>query len=462
MRTPSGHRLTLLTVTALVLAACTGQTAEPDDGTDARLRTAATGAITLRVWDEAAAAAYVESFEAFSTQFPSYSVEVEVVPAERYAGRLTADLREGDAPDLFWVDPTTLPALAGSDALVDAGAVVGDDHDAWLAPVTDLFTVGSDIWAVPQLWQSVALFYDVEKVDAAGIEPGRLTWAPAGAEGDTLLSSARLLTVDPAGRHPGEDGFDVPGTTTWGFNAVPDVRSLVAPFLAQNGARLDDGEGFGFATPEGDAAVQYLVDMSRAHAVAPPADVAPGPTAARDLFTQGRLAMLQAGSDDLRAISDARQTPVGVAPMVAGPQGRFGVVGGVGVAASAGSDQQDAVTAALGWLGSAAGQAALASQGLGLPAVTAAQDLYAEYWAGRDVDVTALLDAVREPPLPGPSRVCTPETVAAMEPPLGRVFRGETTVTEGLEQAQAAADAAFQAAPTPTASATAPASAGGQ
>ncbi|MHB1065112.1 MAG: ABC transporter substrate-binding protein [Georgenia sp.] len=450
MNTPSGRRLVLLAAVALTLAACTGQTAEPDDGAGATLSAEATGAMTLRVWDEAAAAAYVESFAAFSTQQPNYSVDVEVVPRDQYAERLTKDLAAGEAPDLFWIDPTAVPELSGTEDIIDVGAALGEDHDAWLAPVTELFMSGSKTWAVPQLWQSIALYYDTEKLAAASVAPDELTWAPGAGAGDTLLGAARALTTDQAGLNPGTEGFDPAATTTWGFNAGPEVASVIAPFLTQNGVNLHDGERFTFASPEGEAAVQYLVDLDLAHRVAPPVTVAPDAATARVLFAQGRLAMLQAGSGDLRAIADAAGRPVGIAPMVAGPQGRIGVVNGVAVAANADSDQRTAVVTALRWLGSAAGQAALASQGVGLPAVTDAQNLYADYWAARDIDVTALLDAVREPALLGPSRV--PDALTALEPVLQQMFRGEIPVSEGLRQAQAAANATLgpDATPTPT------------
>lgn len=451
MRTPSGRRLLLLSAAAVVLAACTGQTADPDDAADAALRDEAVGSVTLRVWDEAAAAAYVESFDAFSTQQPGYGVDVEVVPIERYADQLAEDLAAGEAPDLFWVDPAAVPALSADEHLIDVGAALGEEQDRWLAPVTDLFTSASTTWAVPQLWQSTALFYDVAQTAAAGVAPERLTWAP-GAGDDTLLAAARALTTDAAGLHPGAEGFDPATTTAWGFNGGPDVPSVVAPFMLQNGARMHDGEQYTFASPEGDSAVQYLVDLSLVHRVTPPVDLVPDAEAARGLFTGGRLAMLQAGSGDLRAIADAAAHPVGVAPMIAGPQGRVGVVNGVAVAGSAASDQPDAVVTTLRWLGSAAGQAALASQGIGLPAVTAAQQVYVDYWQARGIDVRPLLEAVREPPFRGRSPVWNTAALEALQPPLLQAFRAEIAVPEALRLAQQAANATLGSAPpeTPT------------
>ncbi|WP_127125291.1 ABC transporter substrate-binding protein [Georgenia sp. SYP-B2076] len=454
MHSPSRRRMLVAAVTAgaasLVLAACTGGTTLADPGSDGSTGDAGATTVTFRLWDDVAAPAYAESFDAFSAAHPDLRVQVEVVPRGEYADRLREDMTDGDMADVFWATPTMYPAYAAAGDLVEVGA--DPDEAVWERSVVDLFTYRGTLWGVPQLWDSVALYYNEPLVAAADVDPSRLAWTPGGGAGDTLQAASRALTVDTTGRHPGEAGFDPGATQSYGFNAGADLFAIVLPFLAQNGVRFRDGQEFTFATPDGEAAFQYLVDLVRAQ-VAPPAaqdgardgaDAGP----ARDLFTHGRLALFQSSSQDLRTLVQDAGPGLRIAPMVAGPQGRPGVLTGVAAVGNAHSAHDGATREVLRWLGSADGQAALASQGVGVPAVAGAQEAYAEYWAARGVDVQPFLDAAREPGAPAPAAIGVDAGIAAVQPVLDRMFRGEIPVPEAVAQAQQAGNAAL-ATPSP-------------
>ncbi len=436
MRTPSPRRRAAagLTAAALLLAACSARTTDPDSST-ADVSTATT--VTMRVWDQSAATAYAESFDALTASHPDVRVKVEVVPRGDYDARAAEDLAAGTMSDVFWADPALTAEDEAADRLVDVGKLLGDEEDGWEPAVTGLFATDGTVWGVPQQWQAPALYYDAALTGPAGVDPARLTWAPGGGEGDALADAARALTSDGAGRHPGDPGFDAGAAATFGINAGPHLLDVVAPFLAANGARLLADGRFAFATPEGAEAVQYLVDLVRTGA-APPVGGAP----ALDLFRQGRLALLQASSADLPALTE-RAADLRVAPMIAGPQGRAGVLDAVAAVGNADSKHPGAVETVLEWLGTAEGQAALASRGLGVPAAVAAQDAYVKRWERRGVDVRPVLTAAREPVLALPAGPHAGAATAAVEQALARVFRGELPVAEGLREAQDAGNTAL-------------------
>ncbi|MFH5821310.1 extracellular solute-binding protein [Georgenia sp. AZ-5] len=436
VRTELGRVAAGVVAAAVLLGACAARTTEPDDSAGATVPSAVT-TVTFRLWDEEAARAYEESFDALSAQFPDVRVRVELVERADYAARAAEDLAAGTMADLFWADPALFPAHADAGALLEAGTVVGEDHDGWEPAVEELFVRDGTLWGVPQVWHSLALYYRTDLAGAAGVAPETLTWAPGGGDGDTLVAAARGLSTDAAGRRPGDEGFD-PATQTYGFNAGPDLAAVVGPFLGQNGAALVREGRFAFATEEGRAAVQYLVDLARVHQVAPP-DLSP--EAALALFTGGRLALLQAGSANLEAVADSG-VAWALAPVVAGPHGRPGAVTAVAAVARADTKHPGATATVLRWLASADGQAALASQGVGIPAAQDAQATFVEHWAGRGVEVGVLLDAADEPQLPLPSGPGAAAGLEAFGPVLDRVFRGELPVPEGLQQAQDAANAA--------------------
>ncbi|WP_341359766.1 extracellular solute-binding protein [Georgenia sp. M64] len=491
MRSPRRPRGTAAAVagSALALAACTteagdaGLAAPTDDGSSS---------VTLRVWDAAAARAYAESFDAFMTEQPDIRVEVEVVPRAEYWDRVESDLAAGEMADLFWADGAGYARYAEEGALVDVGAALGDEHDEWVGAVTDLFSRDGTVWGVPQLWDPVALYHDVEMVESAGVDVEELAWSPDGtttgasesgddgddaaddadgdtaggdaaAEGgdapgedvtpedqtddadpaaadDTLLDAARALTTDSSGRRADEDGFNPAAPATYGFDAQGDLLAVAGSFLAQNDAALMAEGEFAFATERGEQTFGYLVDMVTRHRTAPPV-VAGGPSAV-DLFTAGRLALLQSGATDLRAVAESARGPWALAPLIAGPEGRVAVVDGVAAVGNAATEDEGAAVAVLRWLGSADGQAALAGQGVAPPAAVGATDAFVEHWSDQGVDVRPFFEVDAAVPAPSGPRVRA--GLAALTPILGEMYVGLAPVPAALVRAQDAANTAME------------------
>src|SRR5690606_19944129 len=269
MTTARRRRRTLGTAAAaaaaVVLASCSPGADDADDGGSASEGGGTT--VTFRLWDERAAPAYEESFDAFNAQQPDIRVEVEVVPWADYWERLPLDLSSGEMADIFWTNTSNFGRYADSGDLIDISEALGTDHDEWEASVAELYERDGSLWGVPQLWDSIALYYNADLVEQAGVDPESLRWQPPQAGGqdagpeDTLLDAARALTTDEQGRHPGQRGFDRGSTQVFGFNSQADLQAIYIDFLAQNGGTWQDGDEFAFATPEGEEAFQYLVDM---------------------------------------------------------------------------------------------------------------------------------------------------------------------------------------------------------
>ncbi len=464
-----------------VLASC-GEPAS-DDSEDAASAGIAT--VTFRLWDPAAADAYRESFDAFNAIHRDIHVDVEVVPEESYASRAATDLAEGTMADIFWTTSDAVAAHAHAGDLVELNEALGDDLGEWEPAVTELYTREGNLWAVPQVWDSTVLFYNTELVDRAGVDPTTLTWdpatvrerpapeedeatdagsteqtssvssAPAGptaedateqrpdateaptadpTPGDTLRQAVRALTRDSAGRAATEEGFDPDDVVEYGINTDLTAPAVWLPFLAQLGGAPTAGDGFTLAGPEGVATFSYLAEL-------PAAPVVESPAPARDVFTEGRMALFQSTSATMRHLAQHAEIDWGVAPVPAGPDGAASIVDGVGAAANAASDDLEATAEVLRWLASTDGQSALASHGIGVPAATGAQDLFVRAWADRGVDAAAALDTGEA--VTAASGPRAQEVLEAVRPVLAEIYRGERPVGEALTAAQQAADEAL-------------------
>ncbi|WP_324650254.1 ABC transporter substrate-binding protein [Georgenia sp. H159] len=459
-------------VALVALVAGCGEPASDDSGDAA---SAGFSTVTFRLWDEAAASAYRESFDAFNAINRDVHVDVEVVPQESYAEEVAADLADGTMADIFWTTSDAVAAHAHAGDLVELDEALGEDHEQWEPAVTDLFTRDDVLWAVPQLWDSTVLFYNTELVDRAGVDPTTLTWDPAVVQPppvassadadpagdaragepaapeasaaptpepaatpepvddtptDTLRQAVRDLTRDDDGRTASEEGFDPGSVAEYGINTDLTAPAVWLPFLAQLGAVPH--EELTLTGPEGRAAFGYLAELPAAPPVGDPT------VTARELFTAGRMALFQSTSADMRHVAEHAEGDWGLAPVPAGPDRSVAVVDGVAAAVNAASPNPEATIEVLHWIASADGQSALASHGVGVPAATGAQDLFLRAWADRGVDASAALEAPAVVTAATGPRA--QDVLQSVRPVLDQLYRGELPLAEALATAQVAAE----------------------
>ena len=404
------------------------------------------GTLTFRLWDENAVAAYEESFTAF-TESSGWNVSIDVVPWDDYWTRLPLDIASGDAADVYWVNSANYIQLKDSEALLDINEIIPDGASQWEQAVVDLYTRDGGLWGVPQIWDSIALFYNKDLVEEAGVDPSDLTFDPA-AETDTLREAGTKLTVDGEGRHPGEDGFDPDSRARFGFNSQADRQAIIGPMLASNGAQWQDEDVYTFASPEGIEAFQYMADLINVENIAPSAaDTNENGDFTRDLFTQGKLGLFQSGPYSLPAISEgvADSFEWALAAPVAGPDAAKSLVHGVVAVgnANADDDQQEGIAELLTWLGTKEGQLPLAEQGVSFPGHVDAQDAYIDFWQEKGVDVSVFVEAAKNPAEADTGARANAGLTAAM-PIFQEVFIGRLTAEEGIPQAQEEGNAAME------------------
>ncbi|WP_114854168.1 sugar ABC transporter substrate-binding protein [Brachybacterium sp. YJGR34] len=404
------------------------------------------GTLTFRLWDENAVAAYEESFTAFTEQ-SGWNVSIDVVPWADYWTRLPLDVASGDAADVYWMNSANYVLYKDSGDLLDINEVVPDGASQWEQSVVDLYTRDGGLWGVPQIWDSIALFYNTALVEEAGVDPSALAFDPA-ADSDGLREAGRALTLDAEGRHPDEDGFDPDAREQFGFNSQADRQAIIGPMLAANGGQWQQDDAYTFASPEGIEAFQYMADLINVEHVAPSAaDTNENGDFTRDLFTQGKLGLFQSGPYNLLPVSEgvADTFEWALAAPVAGPEGAKSLVHGVVAVGNATADdaQQEGIAALLTWLGSRDGQLPLAEHGVSFPGHVEAQDAFVAFWEEKGVDVSVFLDAAEDPAEADTGARANAGLTAAM-PIFQEVFIGRLAAEEGIPQAQEEGNAAME------------------
>jgi multiple sugar transport system substrate-binding protein len=156
------------------------------------------------------------------------------------------------------------------------------------------------------------------------------------------------------------------------------------------------------------------------------------------------MALFQSGTYNLKNIDDGATFEWGIAPLLAGPAGRVSVVNSVIAAGNADSPRHEAILRVLRWLGSEPGASFVGAEGAALPAVTAAQKGYFDYWTARGVDTRYFGADGGTDTIPAPSGPKFGAGATAFEPILNEVFAGRTPVPQGLQAAQDAGNAALR------------------
>jgi multiple sugar transport system substrate-binding protein len=170
-------------------------------------------------------------------------------------------------------------------------------------------------WGLPWEGGAYALVFNADLLQAANLpapDPKkRMTW-------DDLLGMARRLTVDGAGKHPTDQGFDRLTTRVYGFAA--NTSWGLATFIMSSGGELLTADGkVPVDGPEALEALQFVADLQAKHQVVPqPAAPYPsrqpgsagspageGGDAGAVAFEQGNVAMAYEGAWRLRRFNAA-------------------------------------------------------------------------------------------------------------------------------------------------------------
>jgi multiple sugar transport system substrate-binding protein len=403
--------------------------------------------ITVRLWDEKVAAAYRESFAAFTRTHPHIEVQTHVVSYSTYFNTLRTDIAGGSADDIFWISNAYLAGYADGGRLMDIGENLSPTAvAAWEPSVVEQFIRMGTLWAVPQLTDAgIALYYNADLLAAAGVDPAALAtlrWSPDG--GDTLRPLLARLTVDADGRTAATPGFDAGSTRQWAYNAANDGQGIYLNYIGSAGGVFQDGDCFAFDNPGAIEAFTYLVGLINRDHVAPPAsDTNDNGDFSRNQFLAGKMALFQSGTYNLAAVADQASFRWGVAMLPQGPKGRVTVTNGIAAAGNSASPHPDAVRQVLAWMGSNEGNQYVGRHGSAIPAVRSAQSGYFDYWAARKVDVRPFFAVLNGPRIDAPGGPSFAAGSQKITPYFDEMFLGRSDVATTLHRAQGAANAAI-------------------
>jgi len=194
----------------------------------------------------------------------------------------------GDSPDILAMHPQEMAQF------IDLGLILPIDDIIASSDVLKVENYSENAWnlnkyegvqyAIPLDLHMHGIFYNADMFAAAGIETMPVT-------GEEFVETARLLTLDANGNHPGDDGFDAENVVQYGTSMHTNHHAFFQWWALYN--QLDgqflseDGTQCAWDIDKATAAWQWLQDLVYTHGVAPQ-----GQTDYPADFLAGRTAML--------------------------------------------------------------------------------------------------------------------------------------------------------------------------
>lgn len=421
----------LAAVVALVAAGCGGD--DSGDGTSGSGEP-----VEITFWHgqtQGVAKLLEQMIEEFNKTHPDIVVSKDSggVNSDRMLQKVTAGLQAGNYPDIAYIYGSDLANFAAGDQLVDLTDAIDSgeiDWDRFVRPAVDAVTVDGQPRAVPAFIDNLAVVYNEDIFDAAGVPYPKDDWS-----WNDFLSTAAELN-DPGA---GIAGFGWPGTgdedTTW----------RIWPLVWQGGGEIvsDDGESVGFEGEPGQQALEQVARAADDGSVY--IDSTAGAERMQQLFASGKMAMNIAGPYSLPEYVDAGVN-YGVVSLPSFTSEHTTIAGpDTWAVFDNGSERVDAAIEFLNWFSEPEQQLRWISEAGSLPLTNDVSD--AKGFEGFERSLPGLEKYIANTELARtrPTIAQYPEISQAMGQAIASVLYGKAEPAEALQQAVSSANAALQA-----------------
>lgn len=258
------------------LAACTTTGVAPTTGAASESAPAADVVeITFMGWggteeDEGVRAA----IEVFQAEEPGIQVTWLHTP-ENYAEKFLANIAAGNPPDTAFIGSDLYRSFIRDGVLLDITDQLKNDpllgaENYFIEPQeTERCTDEGKWYGIGSCWVAPHIYYNADIFAEAGVEPPSNNPDEAWSW-DTFVETAKQLTVDAAGNHPDDPGFDADNIERWGVQWPTTWLMIHSAIASNDGLWIDPDNGLlALDQPQALEAIQAVADLLLVHHVAP-------------------------------------------------------------------------------------------------------------------------------------------------------------------------------------------------
>ena len=178
--------------------------------------------VTLRyaLWDANQLPPYQQCAVDFEAQ-SGIHIEIEQLGWSDYWSAIQTGFVSGEAPDVFTDHLAKYPEFVSLDQLMDIQPLVerdGVDTSIYIEGLADLWTRDGARYGLPKDWDTIAIIFNKDMIEAAGIteeELNNLTWNHD--DGGTFEQLIARLTIDANGNNGLSPDFDKNNVVQFGF-----------------------------------------------------------------------------------------------------------------------------------------------------------------------------------------------------------------------------------------------------
>ena len=384
--------------------------------------------LTFQIWDVAQRDGMQAMCDAYTAQHPNVKIEVQVTSWNEYWTKLEAAATSGQMPDIFWMHTNELLKYADNGMLADCSDIVDTSK---FSEVSLSNASGSDgtLYAVPKDKDTVALVYNKEMFDAAGVSYPDESWT-----WDDLTEASQKI-------------YDATGK--YGYMAYGDDQLGYWNFVYQNGGYIlnEDKTQAGFTQPATAEAMKFYIGLQQ-YDWCPDqnyfAETAPGTA-----FFSEKGAMFFEG--DWNILAELQNYPemqgkwdVAVLPKAPNPvngDGRATISNCLSYATAANNKNLDTVKDVLKFFGSEEGQRIQGESGAAIPAYIGLEETFLGVFEEYDINMQVFLDMF-DYSIQSVNNASRPEWKSKVSDELLKIYAGTVDIDTGLQNMQNIVDAA--------------------
>lgn len=388
------HRISLLLVVVISLLALATSVSAQDGVT-----------ISYQLWDTNQLPAYQACADAFQAANPGITVAIEQLGWDDYWTGISTGFISGEAPDVFTNHLAKYPEFVALGQLVDIQPLVERDAvatDIYYPGLADLWTRDGGRYGLPKDWDTIAVVYNADLLEAAGIDPAVMAdWTWNLEDGGSFLETIAALTIDANGNNGLSPDFDKENVVQYGF--VPDGnggaygQTQWSPLTASLGWTYNNGvwgDEYYYDDPRFIDTVQWWADLALEYGYAPSFEEISS-LGGTTLFQAGNIGLTMNGSWMIGTFL-ASDFPVGFGRLPAGPEGRKSMFNGLADSIYVGTPHLEESWSWVKFLASADCQNIVGESGVVFPAIPEAAAMSQQMRSDNGVDVSAFVDQANE------------------------------------------------------------------
>jgi multiple sugar transport system substrate-binding protein len=415
---------------------------------------AAKGTVTLTyaLWDPHEQIGYQASIDQFEKIHPNIRVNIENVPYGSYEQKITAEFITGGAPDLFWVNTPWLGTFVKDGILTNIAPQIkanNIDMSQYYPQLVALHSRNGAIYGLPKDWDTIAIYYNKNYFKKIGLQvPSDLSWSANGT--GSFVNFLKQATTDTSGHNALSSQFDPGKVATYALGVYNDPQSGWGNYVAELGGKIIPypyASTTSVTTPAFQQGMSFLTStLTNEHVIVPGAETGPNANGNNllTLFTQGKVAMWEAGDWNTTTVKGTVSFPVGVATLPIGPDGRVSVFNGLIDGLNSHTTHPKEAWELEQWLGSAQSQRILGAGGYVWPAIKSLDPLFQQYWAKQGIDMSAFLTEAHGKVVNFPVSSGMGAALTQIVNDLGPAWLGSQSVSSALKAAAGNANYALK------------------